>query len=211
MIAKTKDACPAVLRENSAERHNAYIADPSSDSKKTRYRHPDIKTAIRNETSDKCVYCEAKVGHNTPGDIEHILPSSKRPELRFDWSNLTLACTECNRRKSDYYEEDCMFLNPYEEEVEDQLLHMGPVVIWLPGNPRAEVTVKKLELNTAARIELISQKVERLCAVDNLLERIRSEANPVLGAVLKKELELIQSNEAEYSQMVKAWVDRNVN
>jgi hypothetical protein len=70
--------------------------------------------------------------------------------------------------------------------------------------------VKKLELNTAARIELISRKVERLSAVDCLLERIRSETNPVLCAVLEKELEHMQSSEAEYSQMVKAWVDRNL-
>ena len=88
MISKAKSPCPAVLAKSSAEWYDDYNADPTSNTKKTRYRHPDIKLAIRNETANKCIYCEAKVGHNTPGDIENIFQSSKRTELRFEWRKL---------------------------------------------------------------------------------------------------------------------------
>lgn len=209
MISRTKADCPPILAQNAEVWRLELLEDPTSDTKRKRYRHADIKAVVRDETSNKCIYCESKVGHNTPGDIEHILPSSKVPEGRFDWENLTLACTECNRRKSNYYEVDCMFLNPYNETVEDLVIHAGPFVSWVTGNTRAEVTIRKLALNTSERFQLICQKIEKLTAVDNLLERIASETNPVLAAALEIELRDMQANSAEFSQMVRSYVLKN--
>ncbi len=45
----------------------------------------------------RCNYCE----HNEGGDIEHILPKSVYPQYTFTWENYLLACTNCNRYKSD--------------------------------------------------------------------------------------------------------------
>jgi hypothetical protein len=82
----------------------------------------------------------------TPGDIEHKVPSSKNRRLHFVWSNLTVACTECNRRKLDYYEIGAEFLDPYSDPVEDCLIHLGPIVYLAPGHQRAEITVRTLSL-----------------------------------------------------------------
>src|SRR5687767_14822167 len=97
----SKHAEPDVLQTNHQEWTDAYLADPGNATKKYRYRHPEIKSALKEETADKCVYCESKIGHNTPGDVEHMTPSSVQPQHHFAWSNLTIACTECNRRKND--------------------------------------------------------------------------------------------------------------
>lgn len=73
----TKSAIPQVLADNAAIWLTEYLADRESATKKFRYRHSEIKKALRSESGWKCVYCESKVGHNTPGDIEHKVPSSK--------------------------------------------------------------------------------------------------------------------------------------
>ena len=85
---------------------------------------------LKEETGFKCVYCESKIGHNTPGDIEHKIPSSKDEDQHFAWNNLTIACTECNRRKNDYYVIGNEFLDPYSDDVENVLEHHGPLVYW---------------------------------------------------------------------------------
>ena len=87
----------------------------------TRYRHPSVKSAVVQETHGKCAYCESKVTHVHPGDIEHILPKSKFPELVVHWSNLTLVCNECNRRKSDFHDDEERIINPFEEEPQQKL------------------------------------------------------------------------------------------
>lgn len=44
-----------------------------------------------------CSYCERSIEHQ--GTIEHVLPKSIYPNLECDWSNLLLACVNCNSTK----------------------------------------------------------------------------------------------------------------
>jgi len=193
---------PEVLSDNHESWLEEYEADAASSSKKYKYRHPDIKQSLKEETGYKCIYCESKIGHNTPGDIEHKIPSSKRPDLHFTWTNLTIACTECNRRKNDYYVVGDEFLDPYTEDVENQLEHHGPLVLWKTNNTRAEISVKILELHSIKRKELISRKIGRIEEFNNLVERYTSEANDVLKGILGKQIEEQLDKHSEYSAML---------
>ena len=122
---------PVVLLTNNIIWLNEFILDRDNKTKRYRYRHPDIKSQLKVETGKKCIYCESKIGHNTPGDIEHIIPTSRDVNQHFIWENLTIACTECNRRKNDYYERGTEFLNPYlDNNIENQIQHRGPIVEW---------------------------------------------------------------------------------
>jgi uncharacterized protein (TIGR02646 family) len=63
-----------------------------------------IRTALQALKSmagerERCMYCEDS--HGT--DIEHFRPKTPYPEHMFDWSNLLLTCTECNRFKGDRF------------------------------------------------------------------------------------------------------------
>ena len=195
---------PVILSNNHVNWLEEYLADLQNSTKKYRYRHPQIKSSLKKETGYKCVYCESKIGHNTPGDIEHKIPSSKQRELHFIWVNLTIACTECNRRKNNYYEEGNEFLDPYEDDVEELLEHHGPLVLWLNNNQRAEITVKILDLNTYSRSELIIRKVSAMNDFTNLLERYSSESNHSLRALLWKNIEEKTNKGSEYSAMLKS-------
>lgn len=201
-----KAICPNVLAQNGDRWLREYLEDPTSETRKYRYRHPEIKQRLREETNAKCVYCESKIGHNTPGDTEHIKPISRASREIFVWQNLTIACTECNRRKSDYYDVNCMLLNPYTDDVEQMLVHLGPFVTWKPGNGRAEVTIRKLELDGNTRIDLISRKIEKIEEVKNLLERIEGLVGGALRGILVLKLDELTSVGAEFSGMATAVV-----
>lgn len=200
----TKLPVPTVLAANCAAWLGDYLADKDSATKRTRYRHPDIKQAIREETGWKCVYCESKLGHNTPGDIEHKVPSSRNDQLHFEWANLTSACTECNRRKNDYFEPEAAFLDPYVDDVEACLLHLGPLVYWAPGHQRAETAVRILELS-GQRTALLDRKRDVLEKARALLDLQRAGTD-LLRALRRDEVEKMCDVTAEYSAMVRAYV-----
>ena len=198
----TKTKIPLVLEQNHESWQRQLDQDPSG-TNKYRYRHPEIKAALREETYDKCVYCESKVGHNTPGDVEHMVPSSVSREQHYDWQNLTIACTECNRRKNDYYQSDAPFLNPYRDDVEHRVLHAGPVVVPAAGDEVAEISVSILELDSPdKRRVLFAQKVATLKSVGQLINSIVNTSSPYLKKVLQKRLQEYASPSAEYSAMV---------
>lgn len=157
-----KANCPQLLVDNADQWAVDYGDDPTNGTKKYRYRHREIKNSLLSETYHKCVYCESKIGHVTPGDVEHMQPSSIKPELHFEWTNLTIACTECNRRKSNYYDEEQPFLDPYNDDVESMVIHHGPILGWNPGDHRSEITVRKLELHNSKREQLILRKIEKI-------------------------------------------------
>lgn len=198
-----KEVIPVVLNDNKTKWTQDYIADPTNGTKRYRYRHLEIKGALKQETSDKCVYCESKIGHNTPGDVEHKVPSSHNPTLHFEWSNLTIACTECNRRKNAYFDAAKPFLDPYNDPVETSLVHHGPIVCWEPGNETAEITIKILKLDDTERVSLILRKIEKIASLNTLIERI-SHSSAAMRPLLLMQLEDLKDKRSEYSGMVRA-------
>jgi uncharacterized protein (TIGR02646 family) len=203
-LAKLQE--PSVLAENAEEWTDAFVADPTSRTARFRYRHADIKAALREETGNKCIYCESMVGHNTPGDVEHKVPTDADSSLHFSWTNLTLACAECNRRKNAYFDSKLPFLDPYSDDVEAVLIHLGPIVNWRPGQPRAEMTVRRLALNGSGRPALVTRKIEKIQEVNDAVERYHREKDPVLRTVLRDRLQDMCRRDAEYSAMVMAVV-----
>lgn len=199
-----KALIPAVLVANEATWLAELAADPANQTKKTRYRHPEVKAAVVDEAYNKCIYCESKVGHNTPGDVEHLKPSSKNPNLRFRWENLSLACNECNRRKSDYDDDVTPFLNPFVHDVESKVIHYGPIVSWRVGDQSAEITIRKLELHNHKRLALILRKIEKIHEVDQAIERYNSTSNAVLRELIYLELIEMAEPPSEFSGMVRS-------
>lgn len=193
---------PDVLATNHLEWLKEFLADKGNTTNKYRYRHSEIKARLKEETGWKCIYCESKIGHNTPGDVEHKVPSSKVDNLHFTWENLTIACTECNRRKNDYYEEEAEFLDPYNDDVESAVEHYGPILGWVIGNARAEITIKTLELDTNIRFSLISRKIEKIEEINNVIERYVKDENQGIKELMKQKIKRMMDKKSEYSGMI---------
>jgi len=75
------------------------------------YADDSVKRALRDSLHGKCCFCESKVTHISPGDVEHFRPkaacrqSQDDPLLRpgyywlaYSWTNLLFCCEQCNRR-----------------------------------------------------------------------------------------------------------------
>lgn len=126
MIRLVKLPVPDHVEQRLANRTQQYLAltaqgEEIPDAVANGYNHPDVKALLRQETSDKCAYCESKVPHVDHGDIEHMLSKQHRPDLRFDYQNLTYACAVCNNKKRNYHDEQNPLINPYQDVPEEHL------------------------------------------------------------------------------------------
>lgn len=164
---------------------------------KGRYNTPEVKLAVITETFGKCAYCESKVLHVAFGDIEHILPKSERPDLSFEWTNLTLACSICNNRKRAYHDEELPLLDPYQDEVEERLLFFGPLARAATGDVNALMTERTLDLN---RELLIERRTERLDHLLKLLEVVKG-APDGLREILEDDFRRELGADKEYASL----------
>ena len=108
------EQAPLVLRERGAALtaelcRKAESGEPLSFDGKT-YGDAEVKQTLRAAQHDKCCFCESKLGHAQPGDVEHFRPKASAQQspdaapirgyywLAYAWNNLYLSCEVCNRR-----------------------------------------------------------------------------------------------------------------
>ena len=207
MIKLTKDPEPEVLVDKGQEWTSEYLKGLRSDSltntQRFRYRHKDIKETLRAETHDKCAYCESKISHIHPGETDHILPISRRPDLCVTWSNLTYVCSECNRRKSDYYDEEEPLVNPYVDDPSKHLTFFGPMV--LHRDQKGLRTTRKIGLS---RTQLIERKQELIEQFNFLVERWRETEAGATREFLWEEMLQYANDDAEFAATIRAFIDQ---
>lgn len=203
MRALTKGPKPDVLVRKEGEWTVAYVAAHGTDTEKQheKWRHKDIKAALKRETASKCAYCEAYVEDVSFPHVEHIVPKTVRPELAHNWHNLTSACGQCNTWKSDFYDEEAGLLNPYVDDLVEHLQFFGDFVDWRLGAVRGEVTVTLLRLN---RIDLVRARVQRLSDMRALVDRWH-EAQGARKEVLEAAIRL-DCEEGEFTTAVRAYL-----
>jgi DNA-directed RNA polymerase subunit RPC12/RpoP len=166
------------------------------------YKHPDNKKALKKSNHDKCMYCESKISHIDYGDVEHIKPKSKYPELEFEWNNLGYACPKCNRQfKNDTYDEEIPYLNPYDEEPREYIISSGAILFPLQGNERGEITINGLGLN---RPELLERRYNRIQEIDKAIKACFRASNETIRNKALDELKKEANNDKEYSLAIKS-------
>lgn len=201
MIKLQKQECPQVLIKNKEQWTEELLEHLSSGSNPPpnifqRYRHSDIKQAVKEDSYEKCIYCESKVTPTYYGDIEHLKPKKKYPKLTFEWSNLGFVCRICNNNKLDKYDEELPYINPYQENPSDFLKALGAFIYHKANNRRGEITEKDLDLN---RMQLIEARKERIDQIRNLIDKYTIEQNPSLKGTLLREIQIELADNKSYS------------
>lgn len=201
MIKLVKGVAPQVLIDNAGSwtndvmsYYNKGLDIPYASLKK--YGHPDIKTAVINETNEKCAYCESCVTAVYYGDIEHIIPKAKYPRWAFYWKNLTFICNKCNNAKRDYASKQTPLLNPYTDDIYSHLSAFGPMIMHINASHRGKITHMRLKLN---RKKLVEKRSEAILSFSNVLDEYNKETDLDVKEVYRDQLDEMLSAENEYA------------
>jgi uncharacterized protein (TIGR02646 family) len=224
MIRITKPTeVPEILQTKGAEKCDEMCRDYDKGVRKFKFKgeiygHKEVKDLLIRIQNDKCVYCETKFTHDSPGDIEHFRPKSLYYWLAYDWKNLFLSCEECNRRykknnfpliknagrnKShhDSRTENPYFINPEDEDPENYISFRGEIIYAKNGNVRGKRTIKGMGLN---RTKLENDRRNHLKRLKYIFDLAQNNPPSPLRDEALAHLEECASAEGEYSAMVKA-------
>jgi uncharacterized protein (TIGR02646 family) len=215
MISLTKIDCPQVLLDNAENWRDELMAviasgEEATRTQKNRYNHRDIKDAVISETSGKCAYCESKIRHVDDGDIEHIDPKAPHPEKSFEWNNLTLACTICNRLKDDYTVTAATpeaLINPYIDHPNDHFLFHKEILTPVPESLRAHKTEEQIKLNRNA---LIEKRREQISEIHDYLTTYAQATVKYRPFVLRQMKKRWIGGDKEYSAFIKSYFDQMI-
>jgi 5-methylcytosine-specific restriction endonuclease McrA len=209
MIRLKKTKKPDILVKNEVTWIKALLDreaknEEPTEAEKSKYRHLKIKEALIQETHGKCAYCESKIRHITPGDVEHIIPKSKVPAKIFEWENLTLACPNCNTNKSNHFGNHEGFVDPYEVEPSEHFFFSGPMILPSPISNPGLLTEKVLKLN---RPELIERRIDKVRQLNDLIRNMVATKDPEIREVLRTDLEVNETaDNKEYAGIARHFI-----
>lgn len=201
MIKLTKQSCPNKLSKNYTT-WTAQLMKVLEDGQKPKeslvshYRDPEIKQAIKEDSFDKCIYCESKISHVYHGDVEHIKPKSKYPSETFSWTNLGYVCAKCNGAKGDKYDEELPYVNPYEEDPNNFFFFLGEMIFARKDNDRGKLTELDIEIN---RPGLLENRRARIKTVRALIDESQKLSNEALRQAVLNEVQKEIETDKEYS------------
>lgn len=209
MIRYTKGPIPEILQQNARDWTVELLALIEGGREVEsgilrRYAHSSIKSQVKQDSYDKCIYCESKITHISYGDIDHIKPKSRFPAETYSWDNLALVCNKCNNTKRDNYDPATPPINPYRENPALFLKAVGAIIWPEPGNDRGQVTVSIVKLN---RTELLERRRARLEQIRPMFENIARAINPEIRAIFREQLLEELKPEKEYVFVCKTAIE----
>ena len=127
--------------------------------------HKTRMLSAKRVTISVCIV-KSKISATNHGDVEHIKPKDKFPELEFEWGNLGYACQKCNNAKSNKHNEKTPLINPYDENPSDHLIAFGFMLWQKQGSERGQKTILNIDLN---RLSLVQKRKERIDDVEKAM------------------------------------------
>ena len=149
---------------------------PASLARKTSWIGEDVNARLKKDQHGKCYLCERRV--ITDFQVEHLKSRANNPEIAYQWSNLLWACSYCNQKKSDSFDD---ILNPMEYDIESSIFQKidfpnSVAVFHVNGNETKEcdLLIKLLDRIFNGTLEMRSRSVREQQMYDYAKSRITS-------------------------------------
>lgn len=204
---------PEILEKKQKEWTEKFIESGKSRPSSKQYGHHDILEALKNMSGTKCFYCESLLKGKSK-EIDHLIEVTQDKTLAFEWSNLYLACNNCNNgrpKESEISKEDV--LDPCrdsDEEIKANLSFVTEQIIGL--HEKGWDTIKKFKLDSEKLDHLRMKHLHNLR--DKILEILKSEdLSPAhienISEDGKKEIMLFTSPRRKFSLMCECFLRKN--
>lgn len=149
-----------------------------------KYAIHSVLMRLKEDFQDKCYICEYK---NPPTiNVEHLISHEGNQNLKFDWSNLFLACSHCNNIKSNRYNNILNCTN-LDDDVENLIkIHINPMPL------------SKVEVHPLSSDERVVETADLLDKIYNGTTTMKKIESNYIRKALVKEILLFLNNLQEY-------------
>lgn len=141
---------PSILTKKKEEWTEKFIESKKDRPDNSKYAHSEIRTYLDSMSFHKCFYCEAML-KGAFKEIDHFMEVNEHKDLAFEWTNLYLACDNCNDKLPNRVVNVDDVLDPCKHTDEDIKTHLAfeDEVISSKGNSQVGFrTIQKYKLDS---------------------------------------------------------------
>ena len=116
-----------------------FTTNPRPNAPRSHWTDDEIRLPLVEIFQKNCGYCGKDTNNTTTeintkqtfsGSVDHYIPKSIDYEKIYDWKNYIWACSDCNFKKSDYYNVNAMILNPCDKNDCESLYFIGGTCVY---------------------------------------------------------------------------------
>lgn len=141
---------PDILREKGSLWLTKYIESGKKRPDSSKYAHPSIKQALESMSHTKCFYCECSVKEGGE-EVDHHIEVTVDKNQAFNWENLYLSCSDCNKKVAHNVIKVEDALDPIvdsDDEIRRHINFAEESIYEVNGSVKGQNTIKKYRLNS---------------------------------------------------------------
>jgi uncharacterized protein (TIGR02646 family) len=203
---------PNILRNKKVEWLQKLIISGKTRPDSTKYGNPQIRLQLNTISNYKCFYCESLL-KEVPSEIDHFIEVTCDINKSYDWTNLYLACDNCNKKIPHNEIPVQISLDPFvdnDEEISNHIIFDDEIIRIKDNSEKGSKTIQKYRLNTK---QLDYKRAIQLKNFYKVIEEIRKKQIIEGGRDLSNnEREVIASysnSDKPYSLMFRNLLEKN--
>ena len=141
---------PEKLKEKGSQWLASFLASGKKHPDSSKYAHPSIKLQLESMSHTKCFYCERSL-KDWDEEVDHHIEVSVNKNFAFEWTNLYLSCSDCNKKIP--HDEISIYdaLDPLvdtDEVIKDHITFVDETIIEVNNSVKGRNTIKKYRLDS---------------------------------------------------------------
>jgi len=168
---------PDILKKKKEVWLEKFIASGKERPYSRQYAHKQVKEQLASMSYNKCFYCETKLTGGVSSEVDHQIEVSVDKTLAFEWENLYLCCSSCNKKMKHNEIPIQDALDPCrntEEEIKKHLTFDNEIIQAKKGSPLGLKTIQKYRLN---KNEVEKRRLRSIKNFYKLLTQIQAKQN----------------------------------
>ena len=141
---------PEILKRKQAIWTSDFVLSTKTRPDTSKYRHKEILADLLTMSGQKCFYCE-KLLKGKANEVDHHIEVSINKSLAFEWTNLYLACDNCNDKLDHRKIPIAEALDPCrdnDEEISEHIYFKNEMIVAKDNSSKGNKTIKKYRLDS---------------------------------------------------------------
>ena len=202
---------PRILEEKGAEWTKKFLKSHKNRPDHSKYAHKEIVETLEEMSSHKCFYCEAKLYGKK--EVEHHVEVSVDRKRAYDWDNLYLSCSTCNREKLDERmiptSETLDPCDDSDETIRETISFNNEQIVSIDGNKRGIKTIQKYRLDREDLDYLRLKQLKKIDeAHDSIKDKMEREGRQKMTDEERRALANFKELQSPFSLMARIYLEK---
>lgn len=155
---------PDILKLKGGQWLAGYLASGKKRPDNSKYAHPTIKQSLESMSHTKCYYCECSL-KEFGEEVDHHIEVTFDKNLAFEWTNLYLSCSDCNKKIPQDIIAIDEALDPLvdtDDEIKKHIMFVEETIIEVNSSVKGQKTIQKYRLDSKVQDNRRQRQLNKL-------------------------------------------------